>query len=298
MLSSASRARRAFRPPSARDFAADQGLSTSSDLEKALADPAIDAWVSCGPAQLHAEHTLRALEAGKPVLAVKPMALAHKDALRLLDAAEQRGLLLALGYNRSFTPNVEAMRRELASGALGRLLHAEGDFCVHRYHRFTGDGWKADPDCSPPGGLADHALYLAIETMGPMASAYALARTDVTDNRLADATAVLLRTRAGGSVSLTAIGATANYFRFQVFGEKGWAELREDRVFRLETVDGRKTEETLPEIDAERAEIEAFADALSGVRPFPTPARDAVHSVAALEAIARAANEGAIVNIG
>jgi len=50
--------------------------------------------------------------------------------------------------------------------------------------------------------------------------------------------------------------------------------------------------------EAERLEVEAFADALAGRAPFPVSVDDAVHGVEALEAIAASANGRRIVTVG
>lgn len=286
------------RPAKVADYAASKGLKLLTELADLLADPTVDGVVSCAPAHLHAQHSLAALNAGKPVLAVKPLALAAADARALADAAAAEGVLLALGYNRCFMPNIAALREEIASGALGELLHCEGDFCVHRHFNIKEGGWKSDPLHSPPGSLSDHVLYLTIETLGPLAQVHALAQRGISDNRLADVTATLAQARSGASAFLTAIGATADLFRFHVFGSKGWAEARGDGEFRVETIGGRKIAAAFPQADPERLEVEAFADALTGRKPFPVRMEEAIHSVAVLEAIARSANAAGAVQIG
>jgi predicted dehydrogenase len=279
------------RADTAETFAKARGLRLETDIAKALADPAIDGVVASGPAHLHAAHGLAALEAGKHAMVIKPLALAAGDAVKMLEAAERRGLVLALGYNRCFYPNVVEMRRRLAVGALGDLVHAEGDFCVDRYRTLKGTHWKANPEYSPAGGLADHMLYLAIDTLGEMAEVHALAHRHHSDNALADATAVLLRTKNRQSAVLTAIGVTPDYYRFQVFGTKGWIEIRDDNRFSFQSTEGAREDVVFQSIDAERAEIEAFAAAIRGERAFPVPAAQAVHGVAVLEAIGRSAIE-------
>ena len=285
------------RPEPAADFARKHGLAVSTDYAAVLADPAIGGIVSCGPAPLHAEHSLAALKAGKPVLAIKPMATNEADALALKAAANKAGVLLALGYNRCFFPNVAELRRRLKAGALGRLLHSEGDFCVHRYGETKPGDWKADPAHVTAGSLADHMLYLTIETLGPMVEAYTVAQRDVSDNRLADVAAVMLKSAAGQSALLTAIGMTPDFYRFQVFGVKGWVEIRGSRHFTFQPQEGEREDIRFPEIDAERAEVEAFAAAATGKAPFPVSPGDAAHGVAVLAAMARSAAEGRIVKV-
>jgi hypothetical protein len=141
-------------------------------------------------------------------------------------------------------------------------------------------------------------LYLTIETLGPIAEAHAIAFSHHTGNALADVTAVLLRARTQRPALLTAIGATPDYHRFQLFGDKAWAELRDDRHFVFQPLGGPRETLELGAIDAERAEIEAFGAALAGEAEFPVPLSLAVHSVFALEAIARSAAEGGLAQVG
>lgn len=286
-------------PARSRDFAATHRLSVGTDLKAMLADPEIGAVVSSGPAGLHAAHSLAAIEAGKPVLAVKPMALARADAERLREAAARKGVLLALGYNRCFLPAVAELRRRVAAGDLGTLLHAEGNFCVDRYFKLKADGgdWKTDAAQVLPGALADHPLYLSIELMGSIAEVHATASRRAIAASIMDTTAVLLRFRSGASGLLTAIGATANYERLTVFGSKGWAEVRDGRHFAFRPLEGKGTATDYAKIDTERAEMEAFAAAVAGAKPFPVPVEDAVHSAAVLEAMGRSAAAGRPVAI-
>jgi predicted dehydrogenase len=285
-------------PAKAEAFAATYGFKVSADLPAMLADPKVEAVVSTGPAGLHAAHSLAALEAGKPVLAVKPMAVKRADAEALRAAAKKRGVLLALGYNRCFMPAINELRKRIAAGDLGTLLHAEGNFCVDRYFKLkTGANWKTDTDQVLAGALADHPLYAMIELMGPVAEVVAHGSTRAVQVPITDTTAALLRFKSGASGLITAMGATATYERTTVFGAKGWAEVRGGARFEFQPVSGPGTTVEFPDFDAERAELEAFAAAVNGEAPFPVPVDDAVHSVAVLEAMNHAAKTGKAVRI-
>ncbi len=279
------------RPDRAKEFAETHRISIESDYATMLRDPGIHGVVSCGPADLHAAHAIAALEAGKPVLSIKPIGSSAGEGAALLSAAKASGLLLALGYNRCFMPNVQEMRRRLKSGSLGRLLHAEGNFCTNRYGAIPAENWKADPAKVPAGSLADHMLYLVIETLGPIAEVHTLSAHDVSINPLADAAAVLLRTQGNASALLTAIGVTPDYYRFQIFGTQGWIELRGACQLTFQPLDGAPEVVTLPPNDPERTQLEAFADAVTGKSVFPVPVEDATHSAAVLAAMGRSAIE-------
>jgi predicted dehydrogenase len=279
-------------------FAVEHGLKVGTDLSAMLANPAIQAVVSTGPAGLHSEHSLAAIEAGKPVLAVKPMAIKGSDAEKLRDAAKKRGVLLALGYNRCFYPAINELRRRIADGDLGTLLHAEGNFCVDRYFKLKPGDWKYEPEQVLAGALADHPLYAMIELLGPVAEVDAHGSTRGVKVPITDTTAILLRFKSDASGLLTACGATATYERLTFFGAKGWAEVRGGNRFEFQPVSGPSSKIDFPTFDAEHAELEAFADAVAGKKPFPVPVDQAVHSVVVLEAMDRSAQQGSPARIG
>jgi len=285
-------------PAKAESFASKHGLKVSGDLKAMLTDASIDAVVSSGPAGLHAAHSLAGLEAGKHVLAVKPMALKRADAEALRAAAKKHGVLLALGYNRCFFPAIAELRRRVAAGDLGTLLHMEGNFCVDRYFKLKpGADWKTDTGQVLSGALADHPLYAMIELLGPVVEVISHGSTRATNLPIADATATLLRFASGASGLLTAIGATATYERTTVFGSKGWAEIREGEQFTFQPIGGEAITTDYPASDPEKDELEAFAAAITGEKPFPVTLDDAVHSVAVLEAMDRSARTGQPVRI-
>lgn len=285
-------------PAKREAFATQHGLTIGGDIKSMLADTSINAVVSAGPAGLHAAHSLLALEAGKAVLAVKPMALKYADAEALRTAAKKQGVLLAMGYNRCFFPAIAELRRRVAAGDLGTLLHMEGNFCVDRYyHLKPGTDWKTDKSQVLTGALSDHPLYSMIELLGPVAEVSAHGSTRATKLPITDATATLLRFANGASGLLTAIGATATYERTTVFGSKGWAEIREGETFTFQPIEGEATTLHCPASDPERDELEAFAAAVTGEKPFPVTVDQAVHGVAVLEAIDKAARSGQAVRI-
>ncbi len=88
----------------------------------------IDAVVISVPRPATGPLTLQALEAGKHVLAEKPMAHSVDQARGLVDAASARGLIYALGYMKRYDPGVQAGKRLVDAARqdnrLGRLLFA------------------------------------------------------------------------------------------------------------------------------------------------------------------------------
>ncbi|MDR0353593.1 MAG: Gfo/Idh/MocA family oxidoreductase [Opitutaceae bacterium] len=85
----------------------------------------IDAVSIALPNHLHAEVALAMLRAGKHVLLDKPMATNARDAARLVAEARARGLVLMVGQNNRFLPEVQTARRLIDAGALGDVYHAK-----------------------------------------------------------------------------------------------------------------------------------------------------------------------------
>lgn len=280
-----------------QEFADKHGLALGTDIAEAAADASVAGVVSCGPAHLHAAHSMIAVKAGKPVLGVKPMALNLADAQALKAAADTAGVALCMGYNRCFFPNIVELRKRLKAGVLGQILHTEGDFCVHRYGGVKRGTWKADPANAPAGSLVDHMLYLTIETVGRVEAVHAIGLNQASDNDLADTTAVLLKSADNRTGLLTACGMTPDYYRFTVFGTEGWAEVRDADSFVFQPRGGKREEVSFPKFDTEHAEMEAFADTIANGASFPCRAADAVHSAAVLEAMAKSATTGVMVAV-
>ncbi|MEW2250470.1 Gfo/Idh/MocA family oxidoreductase [Streptomyces sp. NPDC006975] len=73
------------------------------DLDALLAE-GLDAAFVHAPTAAHPEIVTRLLEAGVPTYVDKPLAYELADTTRLVELAEQRGVTLAVGFNRRFAP--------------------------------------------------------------------------------------------------------------------------------------------------------------------------------------------------
>src|SRR5258706_706972 len=83
----------------ARSFAHDCGIpQVHAAYESILADSAIDAIYNPLPNNLHAEWSIRAVEAGKHVLCEKPLATSARDAEAMFAAAQKNNVYLVEGY--------------------------------------------------------------------------------------------------------------------------------------------------------------------------------------------------------
>jgi predicted dehydrogenase len=300
-------------PDRARAYADKQGLALEADYRKVLADPGIDAIVLATPHTVHGEQIMAALAAGKPVFTEKPFTLASEDAVGALRAAAQRRLTLGVGFNWRFQPALQEIRRMLDDGRLGKLLHIEGNFCGPSVYRFPKEHWRQQREEGPAGGMTgrgvhvvDAMLYLA----GPVASVTAQSDRIALDYGIDDTTSMLFRFRGGATGYLGTIISTAETWRMQVFGSRGWVEVGDVEhlttwQMRVCSVDPENLHThqrphvvTFPPTSTERAELEHFADAVRAGRPLAVEGGDEQHGVAVLEAILESARSGRSVPVG
>jgi predicted dehydrogenase len=300
-------------PENARDYAERQGLTLHKNLEDVLTDPEIDAIVLATPHTVHGEQVRAAVEAGKPVFTEKPFTLTSTEAAEALRAAARKNVTVGVGYNWRFQPALQEVRRMLEDGRLGKLLHVEGNFCGPSVYRFRKGHWRQQREEGPAGGMTgrgvhvvDAMLYLAGQIDTVQAQSYRLAL----DYGIDDTTSMLFRFRSGATGYLGTFIATAETWRMQVFGSRGWVEVGD--VEHLTTWQMRvcyvDPENLLshqkPQIvsfndtSTERAELENFAEAVRERRPLAIEGGDEEHGVAVLEAILASAKSGQPVKVG
>ncbi len=76
------------------------------------------------PPHLHPEVAIAAARAGKHVMVQKPMAVSYPEAARIVAAARQAGVKLAVNQNGRWDPAIRACRTLVARGLLGTRLTA------------------------------------------------------------------------------------------------------------------------------------------------------------------------------
>jgi predicted dehydrogenase len=150
----------------ARETARPYGCRAVTGYQALLADPDVDAVYVPLPAALHARWTRAALEAGKHVLAEKPVALEPARTAELFALAGRRGLALMENVMFVHHPQHEAVRKLAADGSLGELRSLHAEFTVPRRPaediRYRGD--------LGGGALWDTGVYplrAALHLLGP-----------------------------------------------------------------------------------------------------------------------------------
>jgi predicted dehydrogenase len=275
------------RPDIAREFAARHALELSTDFDRILADPNVQAVVLATPHSLHTEQIIAAAAAGKPVFCEKPLALSRADAGRAVEACKRAGTPLGLGYNKRFWPSMRELKRIVASGVLGEILHVEGHFSNESTGRFY-TGWRGSAAESPGGGLTAtgvHILDAFIGLVGPARRVHAQLIAREPGSEPVDTISVLMTFANRVSGVLCGVRTTPQFWRVHVFGRNGSAEALEDVDLVVRMTDAPARRLTFERVDALRLELEAFANAVATHTLYSIPYEQMIDGVAALEAI-------------
>ncbi len=98
-------------------------IQVTTDCRDIFADPKIDAVAIATPVSTHFDLALTALQAGKHVLVEKPMTVSSEQAMRLIDEAERRNLVLMVDHTFVYTGAVRKMRDLVVTKVIGDIYY-------------------------------------------------------------------------------------------------------------------------------------------------------------------------------
>ena len=124
---------------------------------EALLDRGVDGVVIASPSALHADQSIRALEAGTAVFCQKPLGRSAVEARGVVDAASRADRLLAVDFSYRFTEGMRQIRDLVRSGALGKIYAV--DLIFHNAYG-PDKAWFYDKALSGGGCLMDLGVHL------------------------------------------------------------------------------------------------------------------------------------------
>jgi predicted dehydrogenase len=96
-------------------------VATTDAYDDVLGDPRVQAVAIATPAASHFPLAMAALDAGKHVLVEKPLTSSLADGEKLVQAADDRGLVLMCDHTYCYTSAVQELRRLVHGGDLGAI---------------------------------------------------------------------------------------------------------------------------------------------------------------------------------
>jgi myo-inositol 2-dehydrogenase / D-chiro-inositol 1-dehydrogenase len=273
-------------------------VRVTEDAFALIDDPSVDAVVIASHDTTHADLTIAAIRAGKPVMCEKPLALTVDECLRVVHAEAAAGApLVSVGFMRRFDPAYAELKSALKAGACGvpLLLHcvsrgvhagpgasSESSVIGSSIHEFDVVPWLLD---APITEVSWHAPRSAPEVTG-----------------LQDPQLILLRT-ADGVLTTVEVFLNARYgydIRCEIVGDRGTVALTNPTRVASATDLRRSTgypADWRPRFaDAYRLELQAWIDAILAGEGSPLPtAQDGLTAVAVAEAVISSMNHAGAV---
>ena len=149
--------------------------SDINDLLKAEKD--VDVVSVCTPNGLHAEHTIKALRAGKHVLCEKPMAIKTEDCKKMIAEAATADKKLFIVKQNRFNPPIVALKQAIDENKIGKIFSLQLNcFWNRRNDYYLDSDWKGKKEMD--GGTLftqfSHFIDLIYWLAGDIKKIYAL----------------------------------------------------------------------------------------------------------------------------
>ncbi|MCL2854459.1 MAG: Gfo/Idh/MocA family oxidoreductase [Defluviitaleaceae bacterium] len=132
------------------------GLLAYPSAEALFADPKIDIAIIASTNNLHKDHSINALGAGKHIICEKPATITSTELLEVIDVAQKNGKFFTINQNRRWDKDFLLMKEHIESGLLGRVYTIES-----RVHNSFGipKGWRNAKDMGG-GMMLDWGVHL------------------------------------------------------------------------------------------------------------------------------------------
>ena len=276
------------------------GLALTASYADVLADPGINAVVLATPHSQHAAEIVAAAKAGKHVFCEKPFTLTVDDARVAIAACKAVGVTLDVGFNRRYAPAYLDMTRRIAAGEIGAVRHIEGQFSGPPSYQIEPGNWRSNQFESPGGSMTArgvHVIDAMVHIAGLVNTVFAFSGRLQLAIDVDDTTSCLLRFASGATGYLGTLHATSAFFRIHAFGSKGALEMRGETELIASDLAGKVERLTYDVADKERAELEAFADAVARGVKFAIAPEEIVNTVAVMQAVTASARSGEAVAI-
>jgi UDP-N-acetyl-2-amino-2-deoxyglucuronate dehydrogenase len=216
------------------------GAEWTTELRSVLDRPDVHVVCVCLPTHLHLQVAQQAAAAGKHLVIEKPLELSLERADRLLAAARGHGVEVAAIFNRRFAPALQATKRAIDEGHLGRLLVGDMYFKSYRSQAYYDEsGWRGTWDLEGGAALINqgiHGVDLLRWLAGPVGSVFGYAEHLRRDIEADDATVAVVRYATGALGVIQAMTSIQPRLadRIELHGVDGSIQLSNYRIARWE----------------------------------------------------------------
>jgi predicted dehydrogenase len=283
------------------DYCKEINAEIASSYDEIVNSDKVDAVILATPHSKHLEQIVQAVNNGKHVFVEKPITLTAADAKIAYDEAKKNNKVLAVGFNRRFHPNFIKIVEMIKNNELGKVLHIEGTINAPGLWMYAPESWRSSAAETPAGGMTGMGIHIIdqmIASNGNISSAYAQPAKVIKMGDLDEITSVLFKFENGSTGYLGTSIASSIFYNFRVIAENGTIEIieRDLSVMKYTPREGDITT-TTESANMCKNELEAFADAINGVAPYPVTADEGIHGAAVFEAVINSAEKETLVKI-
>jgi predicted dehydrogenase len=257
------------------------------------------------PNGMHAEYTVRGLQAGKHVLSEKPMARTPDECQQMIDAGEKANRKLMVAYRCRYEPyNLEAIRMA-RSGELGRTRVIVSE---HGFNIGDSSQWRLNKELAGGGSLMDigiYALNAARYLTGEEPTELtAMTYTTPGDPRFKEVEETInfqLRFPSGILANCSSSYGYDSQNRYRVIGTNGWMELEPATIYsglRMRVHKNNVLEEVLlPVRDHFALEMDHLSGCVMENKEPLTPGEEGLRDLRIMMAIYQAAKTGGTLKL-
>lgn len=113
-------------------------------IDDLLKNESIDISAVCTPNGLHAEHSIKALQAGSHVLCEKPLCTSSADALRMINVAKENGKKIFVVKSTRYNPALVALKKAIDENKTGNIYSFQLNCFWNRPVAYYTNSWKGD----------------------------------------------------------------------------------------------------------------------------------------------------------
>lgn len=272
----------------AHEYAARVGCPAFTSVETLVAQADFDAAIVCTPPVSHEAIASLVLASGRHVLCEKPLSTSVESARRMLACARRSNTILTMASKFRYVTDVRKARELICEGAVGELVLVENAFTSHVNMR---ERWNSNAAISGGGVLIDngtHAVDLLRYFLGNLRDVQVVEGRRMQGLSVEDTVRLFVRNDDGvigsSDLSWSIDKELGTYIR--VYGSEatilvGW---KNSKLRRRGERDWHLFGNGYDKVQAFRAQIENFCDAITGSAPLGVTPRDALASVEVIRA--------------
>lgn len=202
---------------------AQSDINAYNNIKKMLDDSALDAVIIATPDDLHLNHLLMAMEAGKSVLVEKPLCTSLIEPKELLDLQQKHNSTIALGYHLRWNTGLRKLANFIHQNKMGSINHMRIRWAVNFVDHAK---WRINQKrrtwcCLSALGthLMDLAKWMMTPQCGPIQEIKSFIKT--IDNTYSDGTdLIIIQFKSGATAEIYCSLVCDLPFNLEIYSEK------------------------------------------------------------------------------